>query len=38
MSGSRVHRKPVYPGKFPERDIMDMSFTIDKVGDRWTTA
>ena len=36
MSGSRVHRRPVYPGEFSEEDILDMSSTIDKVGDSWT--
>lgn len=38
MLGSRDHGRPVYPAKFPERDVLDMSFTIGEVGDRWTTA
>lgn len=38
MSGSRVHRRPVYPGEFLEEDILDMSSTIDEVGESWTTA
>lgn len=31
-----IMKDPVYPDKFPERDILGRPFTADKAGDRCT--